>query len=487
MIPHRARFDNATDESPRVADAGFCQLPAFGLTSLGAHIMLSAQFNSRYRNYAYRRPNMSQNVTSAVAATAGKIKHLRWWICGLLFFVTVINYVDRQVLSVLEPDYLKPAIGWSELEYGRIVLVFQLSYAVMFVVFGRLMDWLGTKVGFAIAVVWWSLAAMGTALARTPFGFGVARLFLGMGEAANFPGAVKTIAEWFPKSERALATGIFNAGTNVGAMIAPVASLTLADNFGWQSAFIVTGALGFVWLLGWWFLYHRPEAHPRLAAEELQHIESDPEEPVGEKVPWLRLLGYRQTWAFAFGKMLTDPIWWFYLFWLPKFLSNNHGIKKYDLIKYLIVVYLIADVGSVAGGWISSALLKRGWTVNGARKTAMLIFAASMPVVILASQVQNVWTAILLIGFAAGAHQGMSANLFTLTSDMFPKRAVGSVMGIGSCAGSLGGVAVAEFAGRVLNADPSFYTPMFVVAGLSYLVALGVIHLLVPKLEPAKL
>lgn len=433
---------------------------------------------------------MSQNVPSSVkaaAASVGKIKHLRWYICGLLFFATVINYVDRQVLSVLEPDYLKPAIGWSELEYGRIVLVFQLAYAVMFVVFGRLMDWLGTKVGFAIAIVWWSLAAMAHSLASTPFGFGVARLFLGMGEAANFPGAVKTIAEWFPKSERALATGVFNAGTNVGAMIAPIAALTLADSLGWQSTFIIIGALGFLWLIFWWVMYQRPEEHPRLSAEELQHIESDREEAVGEKIPWLSLLGYRQTWAFALGKMLTDPIWWFYLFWLPKFLSNNHGIKKFALIKYLIVVYLIADVGSIAGGWISSTLIKRGWTINAARKTAMLIFAASMPVVIIASQVKSVWTAIILIGFAAGAHQGISANLFTLTSDMFPKRAVGSVMGIGSCAGSLGGVVVAEFAGRVLNADPSFYTPMFIVAGTSYLVALAIIHLLAPKLEPVRI
>ncbi len=430
---------------------------------------------------------MKQDITSSAGSAVGKIKHLRWYICGLLFFVTVINYVDRQVLSVLEPDYLKPAIGWSELEYGRIVLAFQLAYAVMFVVFGRIMDWLGTKIGFAIAVVWWSVAAMAHAIAGSPAGFGIARLFLGMGEAANFPGAVKTIAEWFPKSERALATGVFNAGTNVGAMIAPIAALTLAEAFGWQSAFIITGALGFLWLIFWWVMYRRPEEHPRLSAEERQYIESDREETVGEKIPWLSLLSYRQTWAFALGKMLTDPIWWFYLFWLPKFLSNNHGIKKFELIKYLIVVYLIADVGSVAGGWISSSLIKRGWTINAARKTAMLIFATMMPVVIIASQVKSVWTAIILIGFAAGAHQGISANLFTLTSDMFPKRAVGSVMGIGSCAGSLGGVAVAEFAGRILNADPSFYTPMFVVAGTSYLVALAIIHLLAPKLEPAKI
>ena len=433
---------------------------------------------------------MSQNVPSSVqaaAASVGKIKHLRWYICALLFFATVINYVDRQVLGVLEPDYLKPAIGWSELEYARIVLVFQLAYAAMFLVFGRVMDWIGTKLGFTIAVIWWSIAAMAHSLVRTPLGFGGARLLLGMGEAANFPGAVKTIAEWFPKSERALATGIFNAGTNVGAIVAPIAALLLAEYFGWQSAFIVTGALGFIWLIFWWAMYRRPEEHPRLAAEELQYIQSDPEEPVTGKIPWLSLLGYRQTWAFALGKMLTDPVWWFYLFWLPKFLSNNHGIKKFALIKYLVVVYLIADVGSVAGGWISSSLIKRGWSVNAARKTAMLIFAASMPVVILASQVKSAWTAIILIGFAAGAHQGMSANLFTLTSDMFPKKAVGSVMGIGSCAGSLGGVAVAEFAGRVLNADPSFYTPMFVIAGTSYLVALGIIHLLAPKLEPAKI
>lgn len=433
---------------------------------------------------------MNQDITGSIkaaTATVSKIKHLRWYICGLLFFATVINYVDRQVLSVLEPDYLKPAIGWTELEYGRIVLVFQLAYAIMFLVFGRIMDWIGTKAGFAIAIVWWSLAAIAHSIVKTPFGFGVARLFLGMGEAANFPGAVKTIAEWFPKSERALATGIFNAGTNVGAIVAPIAALTLAEYWGWQSAFIITGLLGFIWLIFWWFMYRKPEEHPRLAQDELQHILSDREEVSNARVPWLRLLGFRQTWAFALGKMLTDPIWWFYLFWLPKFLSNNHGIKKFALIKYLIVVYLIADVGSVAGGWISSSLIKRGWSVNAARKTAILVFAATMPVVIIASQVKSVWTAILLIGFAAGAHQGISANLFTLTSDMFPKKAVGSVMGIGSCAGSIGGVIVAEFAGRVLNADPSFYLPMFIIAGTTYLVALGVIHLLSPKLEPVKI
>ena len=432
------------------------------------------------------KQDIPNSVKTAVSPVA-KIKHLRWYICGLLFFITTINYIDRQVLSVLEPDYLKPQIGWSEIEYGRIVLVFQLAYAAMFLAFGRIMDWVGTKIGFAIAVVWWSLAAMAHALAGNAFGFGVARFMLGIGEAANFPGAVKTIAEWFPKSERALATGIFNAGTNVGAILAPIAALTLAENFGWRSAFIVTGALGFVWLAFWWFMYYRPEVHPRLASEELTHIQSGQEEVKLEKVSWFRLLGFRQTWAFAVGKLLTDPVWWFYLFWLPKFLSNNHGIKKFEMIKYLVVVYLIADVGSVGGGWLSSTLIKRGWSINAARKTTMLIFAASMPVVIFASQVKSAWTAILLIGFAAGAHQGISANLFTLTSDMFPRKAVGSVMGIGSCAGAIGGMLAAEFAGRVLNADPSFYTPMFVVAGTSYLVALAIIHLLVPKLEEAKI
>jgi MFS transporter, ACS family, hexuronate transporter len=435
----------------------------------------------------------AERARETSAAAGAKIKHLRWYICALLFFATTINYIDRQVLGTLAPE-LKTTIGWSELEYGRIVIAFQISYAVMMLISGRIIDKIGTKLGFAIAIVWWSLAAMAHALAGSARGFGVARFFLGVGEAANFPASVKTVAEWFPKSERALATGIFNAGTNVGAILAPATALWLSAAFGWQSAFIVTGAVGFIWLIFWWLLYERPERHARLSAEEFALIRQDDaqegaaqSEASTEQVPWLRLLGYRQLWAFALGKMLTDPIWWFYLFWLPKFLNEKHGIKGLALIPYLTTVYVIADVGSVGGGWISSALIKRGWSVNAARKTAFLIFASCMPFVIIASQTESAWLAVTLIGVAAAAHQGWSANIFTIPSDMFPRKAIGSVIGIGACAGGLGGILVAEFAGQVLNANPSFYLPMFIVAGVAYFVALGIIQLLAPKLEPVRL
>ncbi|MBL8203447.1 MAG: MFS transporter [Blastocatellia bacterium] len=429
---------------------------------------------------------MSQNVTGAAASAAGKIKHLRWWICGLLFFATVVNYIDRQVLGTLAPE-LQTKIGWSESEYSNIVISFQLAYALMFLVWGGVLDKIGVKLGFAIALVMWSFAGMGHALAASAFGFGVARFMLGIGEAANFPASVKTVAEWFPKKERALATGIFNAGTNVGAIIAPATALILSEHFGWQSAFIFTGAVGFLWLIFWWYLYQRPEEHPRLAPEELTYIRDGEVETVTPKIPWLSLLSYRQTWAFAVGKMMTDPVWWFYLFWLPKFLNKNFGIKGTALIPYLTVVYLIADVGSVGGGYLSSALIKRGWTVNWARKVALFSFAVVMPLVTIAHFTTSVWLAVIMIGIAAGAHQGWSANLFTLTADLFPRKAVGSVVGIGSCAGALGGILLPLYAGKVLDQNPSYYLPMFIVAGVTYVLAWVAIHLLVPKMEPAKI
>jgi MFS transporter, ACS family, aldohexuronate transporter len=429
---------------------------------------------------------MEQQATAraAAASAVSKVKHLRWYICGLLFFATVVNYIDRQVLGALAPE-LKRTLGWTESEYSQIVIWFQIAYGAMFVVWGGVIDRIGVKLGFAIAIVIWSFAGMGHALVATAFGFSVARFMLGVGEAANFPGALKTVAEWFPKRERALATGIFNAGTNVGAIIAPAAALLLSAHYGWRSAFLFTGAVGLLWLIFWWRYYQRPEDHPRLSEEEFKLMREGEEVVVKEKTPWLPLLGYRQLWAFAFGKMLTDPVWWFYLFWLPKFLDQNYGVKGTALIPYVTAVYLIADVGSVGGGWISGALIKRGWTVNWARKTAMGLFAVTIPVVILAYYSTNAWVAVLLIGFAAGAHQGWSANLFTLTTDMFPRKAVGSVVGIGSCAGSIGGTLLPLYAGKVLDVNPSYYLPMFIIAGVAYLVAWVVIHMLAPKLEPA--
>lgn len=429
---------------------------------------------------------MEQQATARVAAASAvsKFKHLRWYICGLLFFVTVVNYVDRQVLGALAPE-LKRTLGWTESEYSQIVIWFQVAYGAMFVVWGGVIDRIGVKLAFTIAIVIWSLAGMGTAFVVTAAGFSVMRFILGAGEAANFPGALKTVAEWFPKRERALATGVFNAGTNVGAIIATPTALLLSAHYGWRSAFIFTGAIGLLWLIIWWAFYQRPEEHKRMSDEEFKLIRDGEQQEAKEKTPWLSLLGYRQLWAFAFGKMLTDPVWWFYLFWLAKFLDQNYGVKGTALIPYVTVVYLIADVGSVGGGWISGALIKRGWTINWARKTAMGLFAFTIPVVILSYYSPDAWTAALLIGYAAGAHQGWSANLFTLTTDMFPRKAVGSVVGIGSCAGSIGGAMLPYYAGKVLDANPSYYLPMFIVAGVAYIVAWVVIHLLAPKLEPA--
>ena len=417
---------------------------------------------------------------------AVRVGYFRWVICGLLFFATTINYIDRQVLGILAPD-LQVQIGWTELDYGRIVIAFQVSYAVMMLVWGRILDRIGTKLGLAIAVTWWSLAAMGTALARTALGFGFARFLLGVGEAANFPASIKTVAEWFPKSERALATGIFNSGTNIGAILAPIMVPLIAAKWGWQATFIATGALGFAWLAAWWALYYTTDAHPRLQAAEKAYIRDGAGESVAVKTPLATVLRTRQLWAFSLGKLLTDPIWWFYLFWLPKFLAQEHGIRGTALIPYLTTVYVISDVGSVLGGYVSSSLIKRGWSVNRARKTAMGIFASIVPFVIIASQTRSAWLAVGLIGLATACHQAWSANVFTLASDMFPRRAVGTVVGFGGFAGGVGGILIAEFAGRVLQRDPSFYLPMFIVAGFAYLVALAVIHLLAPRLEPATL
>jgi len=424
--------------------------------------------------------------TDSAPGFGARIGRFRWVICGLLFFATTINYIDRQVLGILAPD-LQKEIGWTELDYGRIVIAFQVSYAVMMLAWGKILDRIGTKLGLGIAVAWWSVAAMATAFANSAMTFGFVRFLLGVGEAANFPASIKTVAEWFPKSERAFATGIFNSGTNIGAVVAPICVPLIAAAWGWRMAFILTGALGFVWLIAWWALYQTAAEHPRLHAAERKFILDGLEEPVTAKTSLKEVLGYRQLWAFALGKLLTDPVWWFYLFWLPKFLASEHGIRGIALIPYLTTVYLIADVGSIFGGYLSSTLIKRGYTVNRARKTAMGIFACIIPTVIFASQTKSAWTAVLLIGLATACHQGWSANIFTLASDMFPRRAVGTVVGFGGFMGGIGGILIAEFVGRMLNANPRYYLPIFIVSGTLYLVALTVVHLLAPRLEPARL
>ena len=408
----------------------------------------------------------------------------RWTIVALLFFATTINYIDRQALGILAPTLQRELI-WSETDYGAIVSWFSLAYGVGLLLMGRALDRVGVRTGFSYAIVLWSLAAMGHALARTVGGFSIARATLGLGEAGNFPGAIKAVAEWFPKKERAFATGIFNAGSNVGAIIAPLVVPWLALTWGWQAAFIVTGLAGLVWLAFWYPMYRRPAEHPRLSADELAYIESDPPETT-TKVPWAKLLIFRQTWAFAVVKFLTDAIWWFYLFWFPLFMNDRFQVDLRGIGIPMVTVYLMADVGSVAGGWLSSRLLNIGWTANAARKTAMLVCAILILPVALAPQVANQWIAVLLIGIATAAHQGFSANIFTTTSDMFPKQAVGSVVGIGGFAGAMGGFIMNLGAGW-LRENTGNYQIMFIIAAVVYLIALLFMHLLVPKLEPAKI
>ncbi len=423
-------------------------------------------------------------MEGVAVSTPARVGYFRWVICALLFFATTINYIDRQVLGILAPD-LQRSIGWSEIEYGNIVTAFQAAYAIGLLVTGRLLDRMGTRLGFALAITLWSVAAMFHAAARSALGFGIARFALGLGEAANFPASIKTVAEWFPKKERAFATGIFNAGTNVGAVVAPAVVPFIALTWGWQWAFIMTGAIGFLWLGIWWVLYRPPESHPRLAKAEFNYIRGDPAEAV-TPVPWLKLIGYRQTWAFALGKFMTDPIWWFYLYWLGKFLNEKHGLSLSKLGPPLIAIYLIADVGSVGGGWLSSFLIKSGWSINAARKSTMLACALCVMPIVFATQVASLWAAVGLIGLAAAAHQGWSANIFTLASDMFPRRAVGSVVGIGGFGGAVGGMLIATAVGHLLQWTGS-YVPVFLLAGAAYLLALLVIQVLAPRLTPPRL
>lgn len=418
-------------------------------------------------------------MTEKTTAAIGKY---RWIICSLLFFATTINYVDRAVLGVLAP-LLRTEIGWSDQVYGVISGAFTLSYAIGFLFAGWLIDKVGTRIGYTLYLALWSLAAAAHALARSALGFGMARFALGLGESGNFPAAIKTVAEWFPKKERALATGIFNAGSNVGAVVAPLVVPWLALTWGWQSAFIITGLAGLIWIAFWYPLYHKPSLHPHISRKELAHIESDPPD-TDAKVRWLDLLPHKQTWAFAIGKFLTDSIWWFYLFWFPLFMNDRFGVDLKSIGLPMITVYLLADFGSIGGGWLSSFLLGRGWTTNKARKIAMLVCALLILPVALAPHVSGKWIAVWLIGVAAAAHQGFSANIFTLTSDMFPRKAVGSVVGIGGFFGAMGGFLMNLGAGW-LRQNTGSYAVMFMIAGVTYLVALLIMHLLVPKLEPA--
>jgi MFS transporter, ACS family, hexuronate transporter len=422
--------------------------------------------------------------TSATGVALQAIGRYRWVICALLLFATTKSYMDRQVLSVLKVT-LSQQFHWSELDYSNIVLIFQLFYAVGMVLVGRLVDRLGTRTAFALTMTAWSIASMSNGFGTSYGHFIFAAAALGLGQAGMFPASIKCVAEWFPRKERALATGIFNAGTNIGAIVGPLVVPFITYRWGWQWAFIVVGSLGFIWVALWLALYQKPEDHPRVSPAELAHIKSDPIEG-GEKIPWGSLIKYRQTWAFVAGKFLTDPVWWLYLFWAPSFLQHNYGLTLEQVGFPIVVIYLISDVGSITGGWFSSALISRGATVNRGRKTAMLVCAIAVMPIIFANRMHNMWGAVALFGLAAAAHQGFSANLFTITSDMFPNRAVGSVTGIGGMVGSIGGMIMARGVGVVLQRTGSYRIPLF-IAGFAYLLAMLIIQLLAPKLEPAKL
>ncbi len=422
------------------------------------------------------------------------MSNYRWRVVALLFFATTINYLDRQVIGLLKPA-LEQEFHWTETDYGRIVMAFSACYAVGLLVFGRFIDQIGVKKGYAISIVAWSIAAIAHAAAWSTAGFMAARAALGLGEAGNFPAAIKAVAEWFPKKERALATGIFNSGANIGAVVAPIMVPWILGVWGWEEAFVITGAIGFVWLIFWQMLYHSPEKHPSVNAAELSHIQSGEEEQSTNAgtIPWSKLFAVRQTWAFFFGKMLTDPIWWFFLFWLPSYFASTFqlDLKKPSLA--LVLVYTATTIGSIGGGYLSGYFIKKGWTVFRARKTAMFIFALCVVPIMAAQWATNIWQAVALIGLAAAAHQAWSANIFTTVSDMFPKQAVSSVTGIGGMAGSLGGILFPILVGRLLDHYKAAgnitdgYNILFVICGCAYLVAWLVMHLFAPKMQRVQL
>ncbi len=422
-----------------------------------------------------------------------KVSNYRWTVCALIFFATTINYLDRQVIGILKP-LLESDLNIGEIQYANIVTIFQLFYGFSMLLAGRLIDKFGTKIGYGISVLLWSIAAMGHSLAKGVIGFGFWRALLGISESGNFPAAIKTIAEWFPKKERALATGIFNSGTNVGAIVAPIAVPAIVIAWGWQAAFIITGAIGFIWIILWFIFYELPEKQRKLSATELEFIKSDLDEKnESEKpIPWLKLLKFRQTWLFFIGKAMTDPIWWFYLFWIPGWLSTVRGagldIKSFGLP--LVVIYTSTTVGSIGGGWISSYMIKKGISPFNARKYTMLIFALLViPVFFAQSEGVSTWGAVALISLAASSHQAWSANIFTTVSDAFPKRAISSVTGIGGMAGAVSGAFVSIFAGHILDFFKKAghvetgYTIMFTIAACAYILAWIIMNVFAPKVK----
>jgi len=416
-----------------------------------------------------------------VASPPGKGARLRWVICGLLFAAVVLSYIDRLVLSVLKPT-LQELYGWSESGYGDVVFWFQAAYGLGFLFFGRLIDRIGARAGYLLAMGVWTAAHMAHALFTSTRGFAIVRVILALGESGTYPAALAAASDWFPRRERALAIGIFNAGANLGAILTPMIVPAIALAMGWQSAFVVTGLINLVWIAAWFVLYRRPRDHRKLSSAELAYIESDKPEPQ-KPVAWRRLLTTRQAWAYMSGRFLIDPVWWTFLFWLPDFFHKRYGLDLKSFGPPLVAVYILADVGSILGGWYSSRLLGRGIDVGRARKRAMFFCALIVVPVTFAVSAPTVWLAVLLIGLACAGHQGFSANLFSMPPDLFPRWAVGSVVGLGGFAGALGGMLMAKYAGWVLERVGS-YTPIFVIAGSAYLAALLVVHLINPRYGP---
>ncbi|MGD0777118.1 MAG: MFS transporter [Candidatus Solibacter sp.] len=416
---------------------------------------------------------------TAVEAPGTPAGGFRWTICALLFFATTVNYADRQILGILAPT-LQREIGWSEAQYGLIVTAFQGAYAIGLLGMGRFIDRVGTRLGYSLALGWWSIAAMMHALAASAMGFGCARFLLGLGEAGNFPAAIKTVAEWFPKRERALATGVFNSGSNAGAILAPLLVPWLTLEFGWRWAFASVGGAGLLWIVAWLLIYREPAHHPRLSRAELDYISSEPAESV-EHVPWRVLIANRPVWGLLLARFLTDPVWWFYLYWVPKFLNSQFGLKLDQIGLPVAGMYLASSAGGIFGGWLYSFLTEHGRGNNAARKLAMLACALMVLPIVLAPRVSNPWLATGLISLAMAGHCGWAANIFTIVSDIFPKRAVSSVTGICGFGGATGGMLVSSAVGFVLQATGSYLT-IFALASFSYLVGLSIIHLMSPRL-----
>ncbi len=418
---------------------------------------------------------------------AGKKTNVRWVVVSLLFFATTINYIDRQVIGLLKP-YIQEDLGWSEADYGYIVTAFQFAYAIGMLLCGRLLDKLGSKLGYAISILVWSVGAILHAAVRSVFGFGVMRAILGVGEAGNFPAAVKTVAEWFPKKDRAFATGIFNSGSTIGAIVAPVVVVAITLQWGWQWAFIITGALGFVWLVFWWWCYESPMKHPKVSPAELEYIQSDEEAAAtpGQSISWGKLFRYKQTYALCFSRFVTDWVWWFFLFWAPDFLNKTQGIDIKSAVLPLIIIYLLASLGGIAGGAVSSGFIKSGRSIDFARKATILIFALLVLPLNALAYINNLWLVVIVIGFATAAHQGWASNIFTIVSDIYPKEVVASMVALSSFGGAIGGALASSFVGLMLEFTGS-YTLIFAVASSMYLLAWLILRLFVPRIEPIRI